>query len=249
MLVLVCGVLAVLSPLLFGGDLRRFGDVRLRAVWLPVAALVAQIAIIEIVPGASKSVLDAIHLATYVAAGLFIVVNWRVPGLLIVALGGALNGVTIALNGGTLPASADALRAAGFPLEDADFVNSGVLAHPVLPVLGDIFAWPAPLPLSNVFSFGDVLIVVGAGYGAHRIAGSRLVRRAWQPEVRDNLGQAAPDVPASSIEPLASAVEVPGTAETVGFAPADSLTALQRRLAHLESSEVEARRRRVSHGG
>jgi len=52
MLVLVCGVLAVLSPALFGGDLRRFGDVRLRAVWLPVVALLAQIVIIELVPGA-----------------------------------------------------------------------------------------------------------------------------------------------------------------------------------------------------
>ena len=53
------------------------------------------------------------HLATYVIAGVFVAVNWRIPGLLIIALGGAANGITIALNGGTLPASASALEMAG----------------------------------------------------------------------------------------------------------------------------------------
>jgi hypothetical protein len=43
------------------------------------------------------------------------------------------------------------------------FSNS-VLIGPetVLPFLGDVFVWPRPLPLANVFSIGDAIIAVGA---------------------------------------------------------------------------------------
>ena len=43
------------------------------------------------------------------------------------------------------------------------YSNSVVLADPALRPLTDIFATPAWLPLSNVFSIGDVLISVGLG--------------------------------------------------------------------------------------
>jgi hypothetical protein len=109
-----------------------------------------------------------------------VALNWQVPGLIIIALGGFLNGITITLNGGTLPALPSALRAAGLNSHAGEFTNSGPLAHPVLPWLGDVFAWPTPLPLANVFSVGDLLIVLGALYGAHRITGSRLIPKAWR---------------------------------------------------------------------
>ena len=88
--------------------------------------------------------------------------------------------MTIALNGGTLPASASALKSAGLELDPAEFLNSGVLADPRLPWLGDVFAIPAGWPLANVFSIGDVLILCGVAWGTHRICGSRLVPR-WEP--------------------------------------------------------------------
>jgi hypothetical protein len=175
-LILVLAVAAILSPALFGGRLGRLAQIRLTAVWIPVAALLAQIVIIEVVPDASRVVLEGVHLATYVAAGLFVLLNRRVPGLMIIAVGAALNGVTIALNGGTLPASEAAQRLAGIESTSGEFINSAALAHPVLPLFGDIFAWPAPLPLANVFSLGDVVIVFGAFYGAQKICGSRLVK-------------------------------------------------------------------------
>ena len=68
---------------------------------------------------------------------------------------------------------------AGIDVGKGDFVNSGVLADPVLPLFGDIFVWPEPFPFANVYSFGDALIVIGAFYGAHKITGSRLVKRPW----------------------------------------------------------------------
>jgi hypothetical protein len=253
MLVLVCGVLAVLSPLMFGGDLRRLSLVRLRAVWLPVLALLAQIVIIEVVPDASPVVLEGVHLATYVAAGVFVAVNWRIPGLLLIALGGALNGITIALNDGTLPASADALRAAGFPVEDSDFVNSGVLSHPVLPVLGDIFAWPTPLPLANVFSIGDVVIVLGAAYGAHRISGSRLVKHPWSPVEVERETADVPVVAEAAVTPPTPTSAGVGSSGAVhlGFAPGPvpgaAVSPLQQRLAALRAQDGPAQRPGLRH--
>jgi hypothetical protein len=176
----VLAVLLVLSPLVAGGKLRRYGDVRIRYGWVVALALAAQVVAIEVLPGASRLGLSAVHVATYLAAGAFVWFNRSIPGLWLVALGAASNGATIALNGGTLPASASALRSAGLVLDSSEFLNSGVLAHPRLPWLGDVFAIPAGWPLANVFSIGDVLILCGVAWGAHRACGSRLVRR-WEP--------------------------------------------------------------------
>ena len=180
MLVLVLCVFAMLSPKLFGGSMSLLAQVRFRGIWILLVALVAQILIIEIFPEANRTFLEAVHLATYMAAGLFVAINWRVPGLLVIAAGGAMNGITIALNGGQLPASKPALNMAGIEVDRGEFINSGYLQDPVMPLLGDIFVWPEPFPLANVFSFGDVLVVVGVFYGANKIAGSRLVKTPWR---------------------------------------------------------------------
>jgi len=209
MLILVLCVVALASPALFGGRLSRLALVRFRGWWILVAALLSQILIIEIFPDADRTFLEAVHMATYVAAGIFVAINWRVPGLLIIAAGGAMNGITIGLNGGQLPASKEALKMAGIDLSKGDFVNSGVLADPVLPLLGDIFVWPEPFPFANVYSFGDVLIVVGAFYGAHKIAGSRLVKHPWT----------APELSAHGFEGGATATKSSGTSDPVAVLP------------------------------
>ena len=136
MIIPLLGLIALLSPLFTGGRLRRWGNVRIRqAIVLPIA-LVSQVVIIEVIPGANHAALSAVHIATYVAAGWFVWVNRAIPGLWIIALGAASNGITIALNGGTLPASRAALNSAGIHPKDGKFLNSGVLAHPHLGFLG-----------------------------------------------------------------------------------------------------------------
>lgn len=160
MLVIAGCLLALLTPLLAGRSLG--GLLRLRLAGLPLvwAALLVQVVAVEVpLPHLLAAVT---HLASYVLAAAFLWLNRALRGLPVVALGAACNAVTIALNGGTLPASAAAVRRAGIPA-DENFLNSAVLPHPVLPWLGDVFAWPQPLPLANVFSVGDVLIVLGVG--------------------------------------------------------------------------------------
>ncbi|MCZ3385720.1 MAG: DUF5317 domain-containing protein [Actinomycetia bacterium] len=206
MLVLVLCILALVTPAFFGGKMSRLAFVRFKAWWILVVALLSQILIIEVFPDADRTMLEVVHMATYVAAGVFVAINWRIPGLLVIAAGGAMNGVTIALNGGQLPASKPALEMAGIEVAKGEFSNSGVIKDSVLPVFGDIFVWPEPLPFANVFSFGDALIVFGVFYGAHKIAGSRLVKKPWQLPV-DALAAGESQVPAASAAEAGQAPE------------------------------------------
>ncbi|MEX0914076.1 MAG: DUF5317 family protein, partial [Demequina sp.] len=124
-------------------------------IWV---ALAVQVVIMQWdVAGAAAPVL---HVLTYAAVLAFLWFNRNLPGALVVAIGTLSNGVTITLNGGDLPASSAAAEAAGHSQGDG-FDNSAVVADPILPWLGDVFAWPAPLPLANTFSVGDVVLVIG----------------------------------------------------------------------------------------
>jgi hypothetical protein len=164
---------AAMVPLA-GGRLSALATVRLRHAWVLPVTLVVQILIISIVPGGPEDLYRIVHLATYGAAAAFLILNRRVPGLLLIGAGGGLNALAISANGGVMPASRSAVEIAGLAAHDG-FVNSGAVANAKLAFLGDVFPVPDWLPLSNVFSVGDVLIVLGAAIALHRVCGSRLV--------------------------------------------------------------------------
>lgn len=172
MLVLAACLLALLTPLVVG----RWPAGLLLSRWrLPLliwATLALQVVVVEV--GLPHGLAPVAHVLTYVLALGFLWLNRHVPGVVPVGVGAASNGLTIALNGGVLPASRWATATAGIDPHLA-FANSAVLDHPVLPWLGDVFAWPAPLPLANTFSIGDVLIVVGVAVAAW--TGTRPIRR------------------------------------------------------------------------
>jgi hypothetical protein len=182
LMALLAGLLVATVPL-FGGHLRALAHVRIKSFWLIAGALALQVVAISVVPTWPRAVLVSAHLVSYVMAGWFVWLNRRVSGLPIVALGGALNAVTIAVNGGTLPASRSALATAGIHPVAGDFNNSGVLAHPHLAWLGDVIPVPASVPMANVFSIGDLLILLGLAYGLHHLCGSRLVRPSRRAEL------------------------------------------------------------------
>ncbi len=182
MLIIACALLAIATVPLTGGRLARLAHLRLRGVWLLVLALGAQIVVIE-VPGLPTAPSAAVHVATYGLAAAFVAVNRRVTGLWLLALGAACNGAVIALNGGTLPSSEAARRTAGVVV-DAGFLNSGPVADPVLGWLGDVFAVPQGVPLANVFSVGDVLVVAGAAWVVHAASRRRAAHRAPRPRAR-----------------------------------------------------------------
>ena len=175
MLLLLVSAIVLASVPLAGGRLGRVADVRVRGAWTLAAALGIQLAILEVVPSGMPFVHQAAHLLSYVLAGAFVVANRRVPGMVLVGLGGALNATAIFVNDGVMPAAPGALRTAGMATQHDGFLNSAAVQHPHLGFLGDVFAVPASWPAANVFSVGDVLLVLGLAVGLHVICASRLV--------------------------------------------------------------------------
>jgi hypothetical protein len=164
MLTFYISAVALLAVMLTGGSLRRLADVRIRHTWLLWAALGDQILIISVFPDAHPRMLAAAHIASYVAAGACLVLNRHLAGAWLLAAGGATNALVIVANGGTMAASADAVRASGrIPVGD-QFDNSAVLPHPRLSWLGDILATPSWLPGHTVFSIGDIAIWLGVAW-------------------------------------------------------------------------------------
>jgi hypothetical protein len=169
-------------------------DLRIRWPHLILAAIAVQVLIINVLPAVLPiRVADILHLATYAAAVAFIAINRRIKGLWLVALGGGSNLTAIAANGGRMPASPRALRIAGVQ-PATHFTNSGLIPHAHLAWLGDIFAIPRSLPLANVFSIGDVLLIAGVFALLHEACGSRLSRSSC-PLAQDPDGQVCIDAP------------------------------------------------------
>ena len=170
----------VASVPLAGGRLAELGALRFRGSAFLVAAILGQVLIVSVFPGKGSAALHTtVHIATYVIVGVFVVLNRRVPWVWLVAFGGDLNFVAIAANGGVMPAAPRALDGAGFALDPAGVTNSGAVSHPHLQFLGDVFWIPSSFPMSNVFSVGDVLILVGALLALHCICASRLALRRF----------------------------------------------------------------------
>ena len=108
-----------------------------------------------------------LHLVTFAFAAAFIFSNRSLPGVPLIAVGAGLNLAAFAANHGTMPASAWAWRTSGFPTMNGEFENSNVVSHARLQWLGDIFAIPKDWPLSNVFSVGDMIVVLAFAYFVH----------------------------------------------------------------------------------
>src|SRR5689334_16402821 len=106
-------VVAIAAVPLLGGRLGALGDLRFARPGFGIAALLLQGVVLGALPGGSRPLHAAVHLASYGLMAIFVAANLSIPGLGIVALGGALNAVAIAANGGVMPASPEAYAHAG----------------------------------------------------------------------------------------------------------------------------------------
>lgn len=157
----MCAVALIIAIPLTGGRLSRLGELRARGLTMLLVALAIQVVVTSVWPTMPHAVAVAGSLLSYAMLGLVLWWNRRLPGMVLIAIGAGTNAVVSAINGGTLPASAAALRAAGIHAR-AGFDNSGVLRHPHLSWLGDIFVTPGWLPLRNTMSIGDLVLLAGA---------------------------------------------------------------------------------------
>ena len=161
MFLLYAVLLGVAAGLLLGGRPGGLAGLDFRWAPLVVAGFAAQLVLF------SEPVTDRIGAAgppLYVASTsvvlLAVLRNVRLPGLPIVAAGSISNLAAIVANAGYMPASRAAKEAIGRGAPTT-YSNSAIIESPNLAPLTDIFALPAWLPFTNVFSVGDALIGVG----------------------------------------------------------------------------------------
>jgi hypothetical protein len=174
--------LGILAGYLLGGRLDRLGDLQFRWAGLAFAGLFVQVLLFSEAVGGllGRDLGTAIYVASSAAVLVAVVLNARLPGIPVLAIGATLNLAAILANGGVMPTTEAALATAGLG-DRSGFSNSAVLADPALAPLTDVFALPAWFPLANVFSVGDVLI--GLGVAALLALGMRRPRRTPRPAV------------------------------------------------------------------
>lgn len=161
MIIVAASLIGIVAAVLAGADLRRLAHLPVQRLWLVWVAIGVQVGVLSVF-GAflAGPVGNVIHLATYGFVAAFVMVNRRIRGVVTMGIGGGMNLAAIIANGGVMPASAAAWRAAG-KADASGFENSFPVDDPKLAWLGDVFALPAGWPLANVFSAGDVLLVLG----------------------------------------------------------------------------------------
>ena len=166
MIIVVASIAAILTVPLTGRSLAPLARLDLRRVWLVWLSIGLQL-LITLLPSIPNWLGQPVHLLTFALSAAFLWSNRHLPGAYIVAVGAALNLSAIAANNGTMPATPWAWHTAGYPVLVDHFENSNVVAGARLWWLGDVFAIPKGWPFANVFSVGDLIIVLAVAYLAH----------------------------------------------------------------------------------
>jgi hypothetical protein len=160
-LMLVVISLCLATVPLTRGSLMRLGELELRLPGLALGGIGLQVLIVTVAPGGLAGLHEILHLGSYALLGAFGWANRRVTGVPVLLAGGALNLAPILANGGVMPADPAVAEVAAVQPRPGEFVNSVPVSEAHLGFLGDVLATPASLPLHNVYSVGDLVIVLG----------------------------------------------------------------------------------------
>jgi hypothetical protein len=161
-------LLGLLIGAIRGGSFVALGGAKLRWLWLvPVALLVAGYISRGVGLEAPWWVFP-LHMAAYALLVAFMVVNRRVAGMPIMAVGLALNALVIGANGGLMPQGPETIHVKHpnetfLPGQHLRQTKDVVLPRDATRLwwLSDVLVTPEELPVRTVMSVGDVLVAVG----------------------------------------------------------------------------------------
>ena len=171
MFILYAVIIGIIIGYLSGGRLKYTVQRPLKHIWLAVLGFLIQILLFSDIPAFQfeKPALVIFYGVSYLLIFAFVIVNRKVPGIILIGIGMVLNATVIFLNGGHMPASIESFEKTTVGKSEAEFLRQGSTTNnsqainedTILPWLGDIFYIPSWMPFSNVFSIGDVLIAAG----------------------------------------------------------------------------------------
>jgi hypothetical protein len=166
-----------------GGRLAGLAHLRLRGDYVLVVVLLMQGVLPALsASGASLEALYWVWAVTFPVMAVVCLLNSRIPGMSVAAVGLALNAVVVLLNHGmpVLPAAVIAAGGSVEMLRSPDFAHNAASAATTLPFLADVLAVPGPAGVRGVASAGDLLLaggVAGAVGWAVREAATKSVHR------------------------------------------------------------------------
>lgn len=169
-------LVVIVVALLRGGSLRNLVTLELR--WLPLVLGSLGLQLLIFTPFRAEPLIPFATAPLYVLSMamlvVWVVLNRRIPGIVLIAAGVLMNLAAIAANGGYMPVAPEAARYAGraanYATDGLPIANNSLaIAENVrLWILTDIFPIPAGIPLANVFSLGDVLLTTGIAILCYR---------------------------------------------------------------------------------
>lgn len=138
---------------------------------LALSALAIQLVIfseLAVIKALPETIIITAHVISYILLFIFIGRNYKNFGITFIGAGIFLNSLVIFLNGGYMPTIPENLRktslgASAALIDQGQAVNnsSKITSETLLPWLADIFYLPDWVPLSNVFSIGDIVVAIG----------------------------------------------------------------------------------------
>lgn len=158
---LIVAVVAMFIGILVGGTLESLVTTRVRWLWLVYAGFLVQITTLIWSPAWLDGGTELAVLAfTNVPIALFMALNYRLPGMVLAALGLALN-LTVIFSNGAMPVATGATTGINPQVQDSGFKHEWLDDSTNLPWLADVI----PVrPIGSVLSVGDVLLAAGIGY-------------------------------------------------------------------------------------
>lgn len=159
----VAVALGIVIGFVRGGSLRTLGDAHLRAVPVVFGGVVLQLASTIADRADLRWLALGLVLASFACVFAFAALNFRLPGMTLIALGALGNFVVISANSG-MPVSVDALERAGLgnPFAEPGAALKG--AHHALTDASRVRFLADVIPITvtaNVVSVGDIVIWAG----------------------------------------------------------------------------------------
>jgi hypothetical protein len=154
-------VVAIAVGILVGflrrGSLKTLGDAHLRAVWVVFLGVLLQLGSTAAERADLRWVALGLVLSSFACVFTFASLNFRLPGMTLIAIGALCNFVVISANAG-MPVSREALARTGFSVDELKGAHHVLTDGSRLRFLADV------IPISvtaNVVSVGDIVIWAG----------------------------------------------------------------------------------------
>ncbi|MDM5330249.1 DUF5317 domain-containing protein [Neobacillus sp. CF12] len=161
-------LISFIVGLLRKGNLRAFSQLNLKWGWVFPLLLVVQLAVFTFQNDSEflGQLSGSIYIVIYIIGLIFLFLNRRNAGFILIFIGVFLNFIVMVLNGGRMPVSVEAAAVLdpGYiqALKESLYAKHTMLTSTTqLGFLGDVIPISAPYPRTQIISIGDIIMNIG----------------------------------------------------------------------------------------